>query len=801
MDIKLKNFKINIIKTVSLLLSLVFCFISSYGLFGNLTKKAFYNCSVNNVTDSVAFCKTFNQDLIDIIQLCDYSEFSGYKTFDEFSKNSEKAEIIKMHYSQKEKKALDLFEEIENFKKICPVDVDNLDLEECSYYEYNEESEKLFKFDENTKISLEKWRSHYSYLRNQIFELANDCTSKETISAEINGKLNAELANEYANAKSETEYLEKTFNEKKNLKILILKDGKTEYSNTNENPAEFINNLKNNAMYSLSYKNGKFSNELPSYKVKKNLINKIADDLFNFSEMYDITTENIRSSLTDEYELYIKVDNIIECDDSYKTIAVNINSKPLNMSVTTVFAVLSLLTFICFVILSNIKYDKNSKLNIFDKIPFVFVILFTLFVFIDCGVGTALIIQNITDINYFWEQGLSFFLLPETVNTLCGIFSLISLLVVALFIKYLIKNIKAKSLKNRILSFRIIRKTKQLTAEFFNTTRKRKEYVIILTAFFAALFFINLFLCFLTTSETDFLLPFLIFNLIICGIGVKFSLDLLILKSFAKEICDGTNPPPLNESKIILPLRSFAKDLNGCLNAIKSSAEEAVKNERTKTELITNVSHDLKTPLTSIINYTGLLKSENISDEEKAEYLNILEEKSKKLGRLIEDLTDASKAVSGNIKVELTTVNLNELALQAVGENSDQLENAGLDLKLTEKDKNIFVKCNPRSTLRILDNLFSNAKKYSLPDSRVYADVYRDGNYGVFTLKNISRYELNISPEELTERFVRGDKSRTSDGSGLGLSIAQSFAEIQGGRFNIEIDGDLFKAILKLPIG
>ncbi len=799
MDTKSKNFKINLIKTVSFLLSLVFCFISSYGLFGNLNKKAFYNCTGNNVTDSVAFTKTFTQDLIEIIRLCDYVKISGYKTFDEFSKNSESAESIKNAYLQKEKKALTLFEEIEKFKKICPVDVDNLNLEEDGDYEYNEESEKFFKFDENTKISLEKWRSHYSYLRNQIFELANDCTSKETISAEINGKLNAELANEYANAKTETEYLEKTFNEKKNLKILILKDGKTEYSNTNENPAEFIKSLNNNAMYSFSYKNGKIQNELPTYKKTNGLLSNIVDDLFNFSGMYYITEENVRSSLADEYELYIKVDNITECNDSYKTIAVNVNSKPLNMAVTIISAVLSLLTFICFIVFSNKKYAENLKLKFFDKTPFVFLIIFMLIVFFECGTGTALVLQNVTDINYFWEQGLSFFLLPETVNTLCAVFSLILPLSFALFIKYLIKNIKAKSLKNRILSFRIIRKTKKLTAEFFNTTRKRREYIIIITAFFTVLFVINLFLCWLV-YEYDFL-PFLIFSLMICGIGVKFSLDLLTLKNFAKDICDGGNPAPLNERKILLPLRASAKDLNGCLSAIKSSAEEAVKNERTKTELITNVSHDLKTPLTSIINYTGLLKSESISDEEKAEYLNILEEKSKKLGRLIEDLTDASKAVSGNIKVELTTVNLNELALQAVGENSDQLENAGLDLKLTEKDKNIFVKCNPRSTLRILDNLFSNAKKYSLPDSRVYADVYRDGNYGVFTLKNISRYELNISPEELTERFVRGDKSRTSDGSGLGLSIAQSFAEIQGGRFNIEIDGDLFKAVLKLPIG
>ena len=148
--------------------------------------------------------------------------------------------------------------------------------------------------------------------------------------------------------------------------------------------------------------------------------------------------------------------------------------------------------------------------------------------------------------------------------------------------------------------------------------------------------------------------------------------------------------------------------------------------------------------------------------------------------------------------MNLSVVNLNELALQAVGENSDVLENAGLDLVLTERDTDIFVNADSQHTFRIIDNLFSNARKYSLPGTRVYVDVYKENNYGVFSIKNISKEKLNINPDELTERFVRGDNSRTTDGSGLGLSIAQSFAELQNGIFNISIDGDMFKATIKL---
>ena len=247
-------------------------------------------------------------------------------------------------------------------------------------------------------------------------------------------------------------------------------------------------------------------------------------------------------------------------------------------------------------------------------------------------------------------------------------------------------------------------------------------------------------------------------------------------------------------------MKRFAEDVLCMQEGLQNAVDSAVRDQRMKAELITNVSHDLKTPLTSIINYVSLLKMGNIEGEEERKYIEILDKKSKKLKRLIEDLTEASKANSGNIKMNVAQVNLNEMALQAVGENSDVLENAGLDVILTERDKGIIVSADSQHTFRIIDNLFSNAKKYSLAGTRVYVDVYKENDYGVFEIKNISRDKLNIDPDELTERFVRGDNSRTTDGSGLGLSIARSFAELQNGIFNIEIDGDMFKAVVKLPL-
>jgi signal transduction histidine kinase len=194
------------------------------------------------------------------------------------------------------------------------------------------------------------------------------------------------------------------------------------------------------------------------------------------------------------------------------------------------------------------------------------------------------------------------------------------------------------------------------------------------------------------------------------------------------------------------------------------------------------------------------LKLCNIEGEDENKYLDILDEKSTKLKRLIEDLTEASKASSGNIKMIVDTVNLNELALQAVGENNDVLENVGLEIVVSQKENELFVKADSQHTFRIFDNLFSNVKKYALSGTRVYVDVYKENGYGVFSVKNISKDKLNINPDEITERFVRGDNSRTTEGSGLGLSIARSFTELQNGIFEIQIDGDLFKVTIKLPI-
>lgn len=233
---------------------------------------------------------------------------------------------------------------------------------------------------------------------------------------------------------------------------------------------------------------------------------------------------------------------------------------------------------------------------------------------------------------------------------------------------------------------------------------------------------------------------------------------------------------------------------------LQNAVAKAVKDERLRSELITNVSHDLKTPLTSIITYVDLLSKCDIDDPKAIEYISVLDEKGAKLKRLIEDLIEASKVTSGNVSVNLTTINLSELCLQSTVDAQPEFEKAGLELIVKDCEKPPVISADGAKTFRIIENLLSNARKYSAKASRVYVDVYSQNGCGIFEIKNISAQPLDISPDELTERFVRGDKSRNQDGNGLGLSIAKELCKLQNGELELIIDGDLFKAKVKLPL-
>lgn len=257
---------------------------------------------------------------------------------------------------------------------------------------------------------------------------------------------------------------------------------------------------------------------------------------------------------------------------------------------------------------------------------------------------------------------------------------------------------------------------------------------------------------------------------------------------------------PLQTARMPRLLRTFGEDVVCMQDGMRAAVDEAIKGEHMKTELITNVSHDLKTPLTAIVNYVDLLKKCDISDEAAQGYIGVLEEKSERLKHLIEDLVEASKATTGNIQLNFIKVNLYELAIQAIGESEDAMEAAGLTVRLNTPEREPILRADSQKTWRIIDNLISNVKKYAMPGTRVYIDVGEEDGYGLFSIKNISRDPLDVPVEALTQRFVRGDASRSTEGSGLGLSIAQSLCELQQGTLDISLDGDLFKVKVRIPL-
>ncbi|MBZ9633841.1 GHKL domain-containing protein [Clostridium sp. FP1] len=246
-------------------------------------------------------------------------------------------------------------------------------------------------------------------------------------------------------------------------------------------------------------------------------------------------------------------------------------------------------------------------------------------------------------------------------------------------------------------------------------------------------------------------------------------------------------------------LFKLAHNINNMKAGFKKSLENEIKSERLKSELITNVSHDLKTPLTSIINYVDLLKKEGLSKEESQGYIDVLDRKSQRLKILIDDLFEASKMASGAVELNMEKVDVTALLSQALAELHEKINNSSLIFKLKVPKEKVYANLDGKKTWRVFENLINNILKYSLPSTRVYIDLVVDDYKIIITMKNISSYEMDFDKEEIFERFIRGDKSRNTEGSGLGLSIAKSILELQGGNLSIEIDGDLFKAKVTVP--
>ena len=275
----------------------------------------------------------------------------------------------------------------------------------------------------------------------------------------------------------------------------------------------------------------------------------------------------------------------------------------------------------------------------------------------------------------------------------------------------------------------------------------------------------------------------------------SFARKLHIVFEGAKKIAGGEVDYKIDTSRLTGELKTHGDDLNSIADGLSVAVEQRIKSERMKTELITNVSHDIKTPLTSIINYVDLLKKQPLEGQ-ASKYADTLEKNAARLKKLTEDLVEASKAASGSISLQLAEVNICELLNQAGGEYSERLAVHQIEPVVEVPETPVYILADGRLMWRIIDNLLSNAAKYSQEGTRLYISLVQRDEKIILEMKNISKTRLNINADELMERFVRGDASRHTEGSGLGLNIAKSLAELQSGNLSLEIDGDLFKAKL-----
>ena len=424
------------------------------------------------------------------------------------------------------------------------------------------------------------------------------------------------------------------------------------------------------------------------------------------------------------------------------------------------------------------KGVEGISLNWFDKI--LIEVAFFIVLFIGSIGAVFMATVGITDDMLSFIVGLTF----------VGVGLLIIYLACILFFETVVKRLKTHTLLKTTFAYWVYEKGKN----FSNSMKLTNNF----TMYFALYIMANI-LCALLVFAMPLLgiALFIILNVYADNIMTKRIASYNKIKDSIHNLYKGNTDIKLNPDDYYADDKNIASELNDIAGGFSNAIDEKLKSERLKTELITNVSHDIKTPLTSIINYVDLLKKENIEGEKAQEYLNILDNKSQRLKKLTEDLVEASKASSGAIKLNMEKLNVNELIKQVSGEFEDKFKANKLQEIITLGENDVFILADSRYMYRILENMYSNISKYAMEGTRVYIDIIEEENKVTINLKNVSKQKLNISADELMQRFVRGEASRNTEGSGLGLSIANSLTELQKGKFNIYLDGDLFKVTIE----
>lgn len=648
------------------------------------------------------------------------------------------------------------------------VDKVNKEYENYRNDKYNDESFSKLTYEEQQKIlSEEKEKITEKYT-------LNDEEMKEYI---LNRKVNSasDLNNKIKS------YVNLNFRAYDKLKDIWIGGEKIDSNNIIKNSKYFkeINIDYNGNVIEKIYVDGK--------EINNNIISKlIYYNKYSYHTYYDrYEANNIYAYDYNEKQsisIYIWMPQEIKKGDvvyeNLKKVEININRFYLSCGSFILFIILAIL---CLVSLSKNKSKINIIEDIVNKIkvwP------------IEAKVGIGIlgwISWNTTFVYYNANNYI------RRLNLISVIWTSLALLIYYVLIRVIIINYNERNLFKKNITI----KCWNYLSEIMTRSSLIKTFLIM-----SGLYVISGLLLFVVSA---------ILNIFPIGILIGIILTIIYIVIFIKELIyldkiiigsKAATEGKLNcniEEKGRGHLRELAHDINNIRDGLRKSIESEMKSENMKTELITNVSHDLKTPLTSIINYIDLLKRENIESETAKDYINILDKKSQRLKVLIDDLFEASKATSGAMELNITKIDIVQLLKQSLGENDERFKNSNLSVKLDIPDTKIFINGDGQRLYRVFENLISNIVKYSLSNTRVYIQMYVDDeNKVVIIMRNISAYELDFCANEITNRFKRGDSSRSTEGSGLGLAIAKSIVELHGGKFNIEVDGDLFKSIIKL---
>lgn len=784
LDTNVKEFKYSIWTKIGCILLALVTFTASVGMVAKTVISAVYceDMEGSDWTDSGEFQGSFSTNVGYVIQQGYYNEMN-----EDFKKSltAQKDAVVEDAYNQYLR-----LKNLEERKQSQDIDYYDSETDEWVVTtSYSDETIRVLIDEVKSKVA--STNTSFTITYTEIRENAENGKELEY----IGNYYDAWVENYWEELHYSENYIYANENRFRNSLRYYVKNGEYIFTNTASNETFDENNYKPKSQVYFISKHGKIESKGISDSFAKNIYEyyiendeyALNQDVYVFIQIPDVHPSLITSIRfwNDHYiNLYYFNDTAVKADSSLVK----------NIGACIALLAIAFVSGIYVLTLAGKKKDGTNRLSFVDKIPFEIHFIIS-FVLVSCAIAPFAL-----GTDYLTSVYSNLFLL------LISVFAFACWLLVFEFCYSVARCVHSdRRIRDNLLTYKLCvlikRFFKSMVRAFTYKPKTVKTKSILLTVLWFAVNLLVMGIAYLCAYDA---IPFSIIILLADAIAnvlimikvIKYLVDLdTIIDAFSQH-----QEPVVDIDSLPKSLQLLSESMKYTNTELQNAVAKAVKDERLRSELITNVSHDLKTPLTSIITYVDLLSKCDIDDPKALEYIAVLDDKGAKLKRLIEDLIEASKVTSGNVSVNLTTINLSELCLQSTVDAQPDFEKAGLDLIVKNCEKPPVISADGAKTFRIIENLLSNARKYSAKASRVYVDVYSQNGYGIFEIKNISAQALDISPDELTERFVRGDKSRNQEGNGLGLSIAKELCKLQNGELELIIDGDLFKARVKLPL-